>query len=572
MNFKCSKPNAVDAVFCVFLSLVASGIPCIPSALAQGPTKVQPYNPVDVYVPIDSWVYPALDRLRGLGYLDRGYFGLRPWTRRSIAQMIQSVSSAASLSDDPEAFEVLAALRREFPLSPQDSVTIRYDSVYSRVHGIAGTPLRDSYHLGQSVFGDYGRPYQSGINILQGASISAQAARFSLFFRGEYQHAPSAPGYSPSLAASLAANDGVPLVVGQLQATVPAGPLPEINVFRVVEANLSLRLLDHEISFGKSDHWLGPDRAGSFIYSNNAENLYAFQIDRVEPFQIPLLSRVTGPFRYMFMVGSLQGHTYPNDPWMHTEKISFKPTENVEIGFARSVIWGGKGHAPITVHSFLKSFLSLQNVSTAEKESRDDPGARFSEFDFTWRLPFLRHWATLYCDTIVHDDVSAVDAPRHAGLRPGIYLAMVPWIPKMDLRVEGANTDPPTGRSLRGSYLYTESIQKQGYTNKGFLMGDVAGREGKDGEGWLDYHISPRETIDFNYRHAKVAKDFVASGVTQNDFGLGIQKRVHEETEISLRVQQEWWKAPVYLPGKQSDTSVIVQVQFFPKGLSVFSK
>ncbi len=552
---------------CCSLSLwAAAGSLTTPSQLiAQSAATTGAEAPVDVYIPVDNWVYGALDRLRGLGYMDTGFFGLRPWTRRSIAKMVADAGSAEGIVDDPQASEILAALTKEFPApNAHASPGIRYESVYLRTQGIVGTPLRDSYHLGQSFFGDYGRPYQEGFNLLQGASASAQAGRFSLYFRGEYQHAPSATGYSSALATSLALSDNVPLTLDPVQATVPEGPIAATNVFRIVEANLSYRLLNHQISFGKSDHWLGPDRTASMIYSNNAENEYAFQIDRVEPFQVPFLSRLTGPFRYLFMVGSLKGHTYPNDPWMHTEKISFKPTENVEIGFSRSVIWGGQGHVPINVHSFLRSFFSFQNVPVAEKNSREDPGARFSEFDFTWRLPWLHHWATLYCDSLVHDDVSPVDAPRHAGVRPGVYLAMLPWVPRLDLRVEGANMDPPTVRSMSGSYLYAEGVQRQGYTNKGFLMGDVAGREGKDGEVWLDYHLTPRETIDLNYRHAKVAKDFVASGVTQNSFNVGIQKRIYEETDLSARFQQEWWKAPVYLPGKQSDTSITVQITWTP--------
>jgi hypothetical protein len=487
--------------------------------------------------------------------------------------MVEAARASDEILNDPEALEIVAVIQHDFPSSSSPSMpVIQYDSVYTRAQGITGTPLRDSYHLGQSFYGDYGRPYQSGFNLLQGAAASAQGGRFSLYFRGEYQHAPPAPGYSTTLGASLSAIDIIPFAAGVGQSTLPVGPITSTNVFRILEANASVRLLNHQLSFGKSDHWLGPDRAGSFLYSNNAENQYAFQIDRIEPFRVPLLSRLTGPFRYMLMVGSLKGHTDPNDPWMHTEKISFKPTENVEIGFGRSVIWGGKGHAPINVHSFLKSFFSLQNVPLAEKDSRDDPGARFSEFDFTWRLPWLHHWATLYCDTLVHDDVSAIDAPRHAGVRPGVYLAMVPWVPKLDLRVEGANTDPPTGRSVGGSYLYSEFIQRQGYTNKGFLIGDVVGREGKDGEVWLDYHLSPRETIDLNFRHTKVAKDFVASGVSQNSFNVGIQERLLRETDLSIKVQHEWWKAPIYLQGKQSDTSVEFQIEWTAFGRSLHWK
>ena len=63
---------------------------------------------------------------------------------------------------------------------------------------------------------------------------------------------------------------------------------------------------------------------------------------------------------------------------MHVEKVSFKPTVNLELGFERTVIWGGKNHVPITIGSFLKRFFSFQDVSAAEKLSRGDPGARFA--------------------------------------------------------------------------------------------------------------------------------------------------------------------------------------------------
>ena len=41
------------------------------------------------YVPVDNWIYPALDRLHALGYIDSAYLGLRPWTRLSIAHMLE---------------------------------------------------------------------------------------------------------------------------------------------------------------------------------------------------------------------------------------------------------------------------------------------------------------------------------------------------------------------------------------------------------------------------------------------------------------------------------------------------
>ena len=415
-----------------------------------------------------------------------------------------------------------------------------------------------------------GRPYQAGFNNYTGFAMRAQKSRFSLFFRGEYQHAPAATGYSQALAALLSAIDQIPYQTNPVQDTIPQGPLNAENPFRVLEAAASFHLLNHEVSLGKNDHWLGPAQGGSMSWSTNAENVYTFQIDRVEPLRIPLLSRITGPFRYDFFIGSLKGHSYPNDPWVHSEKISFKPTRNLELGFERTVIWGGKGHVPITIHSFLKSFFSLQNVSIAEKYSRNDPGARFGSFDFNYRIPFVRDWLSLYSDSEVHDDTNPISAPRRAAVRPGVYLSHFPGVPSLDLRVEGVSTDPVSDEHLNGNFLYYEAIQKQGTTNKGFLFTDWIGRDAKGGQAWLTYHLSPRENIQLMYRNAKVDHNFVPLGTTQNDFQISILKRIGKQIELGAALQQEEWKAPIYKAGRQGDTTASAQFTWYPKQEKLF--
>jgi hypothetical protein len=548
-----------------------------------------------VYVPLDNWVYPALDRLQALGYVDSAFLGLRPWTRMSIAHMLErSAASIESDTNNEEAEWIYAALVQEFRPDIDRSMDgapprAELESIYTQFRGISGTPLRDSFHLGETIVDDYGRPYEGGFNNYSGFSGRVEAGRFSFYLRGETQHAPSAAGYSATLASYLSENiDGIPFGAGSVFATIPEGPLTATNNVRVVEANLSYHLLGHEVSFGKSDHWLGPDQGASMLWSNNAENIYAFEINKIEPFRIPGLSRITGPFRYDFFVGSLQGHTLvpnpayqaspspnianvinPGNPWVHMEKISFKPTRDLEFGFDRLTVWGGKGHAPITLHTFLHSFFSFQNVGGNEKFGTDDPGYRVGTFDFTWRLPFLTHWITLYTDSVVHDDVSPISAPRRAGYHPGIYLARFPGLQHLDLRLEGANTEPTSHSSTdrvpinQGQFLYWETIQRQGPTNNGFLVGDWVGRQGKGGQAWLTYHLSPQEEIQFQYRNAKASSAFVPGGTTQNDFVWQVMKRVRKDFELRGWVQYERWKAPIYEPGLRSDTTAAFQVTWF---------
>jgi hypothetical protein len=300
-------------------------------------------------------------------------------------------------------------------------------------------------------------------------------------------------------------------------------------------------------------------------WSNNAENVYAFRINRVEPLNIPYVSKVMGALRYDFFVGSIKGHTYLNAPWVHSSMFSFRPTDNFEFAFQRTVIWGGKGHAPVTLHTFFKSFFSFGDTTGAVKTSREDPGARYSDFTFSYRLPFVRKYATLYLDSIAHDDVTPISAPRRAAYRTGLYLSQIPGARKFDFRMEGVTTDPGVSRSFAGQFNYWEVIQREGYTNKGFIMGDWIGREAKGGQAWITYNISADQKIQFEYLHKKTAKDFVPLGTTQNQFKVDVMKRFGPEVELNAWVQYEGWKAPAYKPGLQQNTSVAVELTWYPK-------
>jgi hypothetical protein len=583
------------AVLCV-LALMTTGIsaastvsiedqvspPQTQTSLPAPREKIQfaPYEPLksiegmsSTYIPLDSWIYPAVMRLYGMGFVDTVFVSMRPWTRLSVAHMLEESSTRITSSNNDEAIEIYSALERDLQPDMRIPLDRRFgraslDSVYQRVLGIGGTPLRDSFHLGQTDINDFGRPYASGFNSYSGLSLKANYGMFSLYLRGEFQHAPGWEGYNLNLAETLATIDDfatfsmVPLPGNT---TIPLGPVPAVNNLTVLEGYVSAHVVGHEISFGKMDNWYGPGMGGGMAWSNNAENVWSFRINRVEPLWIPYISRLSGPIRYDFFVGPLKGHNVPVSPWVHAEKISFKPTPNFEFGFQRTVIWGGKGHEPITLGTFWRSFYSISDTNGGEKFSDKDPGARFSSVDFSWRLPYLRKWLTLYTDSEVHDDVFPITAPRHAAIRPGLYLSHFPGVPKLDMRVEAVSTDPDTGLSTGGQDMYIEVVQRNGYTSNGQLMGDWIGREDKGGQAWLTYHLSPREWVQLNYRGAKASKDFIPGGTTQTDFSFDATKRLGQDVELKANVQYERWLIPIYKPGRQSDTSVTFQLTWYPK-------
>jgi hypothetical protein len=515
------------------------------------------------YIPLDSWIYPAAIRLYELGYLPTAYLGMRPWSRASLVHMLQiSEKSLLQAPADSEADAIHDRLRRELaPELASSSEQVVAESVYTRITGIGGPVINDSFHLGQTVVNDYGRPYQRGFNNITGYSAYAADGRFSLYVRDEYQHSPGTRGYSTAVVNTLDADD---TLVGQANPTIPQGIIPAQNNIRLVEATLSAHLWGHEISFGKSDAWLGPAYGSSMSWSNNAENIYSFRINRSEPLYIRGLSRYAGMFRYDFFVGSLKGHSAPNDPWIHAEKMSFKPTPNLEFGFERSVIWGGKGHVPITVDTFLRSFFSLKAADPPIKFSSQDPGARFTAFDFNWRIPWKNHLVTIYTDSFFHNGYFPVSSPSETALRPGVYLSRLPKLPHVDLRLEGVTTNPHDAGSMKGQYLYWEAVQVQGYTNKSQIIGDWIGREGTGGQAWLTWHRKPDQSLQLEYRRAKAANDFIPGGTGQQQIAVHAQLRLTPDLELKTTAQAEIWKAPLIATGTQKDFVGTLQLTYFP--------
>src|SRR5262249_9587220 len=106
-----------------------------------------------IYVPLDSWVYPAFDRLFPLGLVSDQMMNMRPWTGGACARLVDDARDA--VADRPGVSsldqQIVEALSREFApelttSTAADEVTARVDSVYTRVLGISGQPLNDGYH------------------------------------------------------------------------------------------------------------------------------------------------------------------------------------------------------------------------------------------------------------------------------------------------------------------------------------------------------------------------------------------------------------------------------------------
>jgi membrane-associated phospholipid phosphatase len=526
----------------------------------SGPTRY----PGSVYVPVDSWIYGAFDRLAALGYVPTAFQGKRPWSRAQCARLLADAEEALASSGgahpriSTQAGALVQELRREFARESrafsEGNVHVQVDSLYTRVVSASGTVLNDGYHFGQTYAYDFGRPFRQGTNFISGTSASATLGNLFFFFRGEYQHSPSAPGISAAEGEFIANRDKVPLPSD--------APFAPINQFRLLDAYAGINLHGWQISFGDQSLSWGPGIGGSLLLSNNAAPLTMLRVSPQSSVDVPGLSRLLGPFSWEQFYGRLEGHQGISQPWIYGQKISFKPLRSLEFAYGRTTLIGGSGH-PLNSRLFLSSLLG--RVDPAENSV---PGDSRSAVEWTWRLPGLHDWVTFYGELENDDDVIPLENPSRSVLRPGIYLPRLPFLPKLDLHFEWTSSTTP-GRlpfQNHGDLNYWNFDYKDGYTNNGNLMANTVGREGVTLQAWCRYWISPRHNLDFSWKQSRVLADFVPGGGKWQDFQASYSVTRRSGVYLKSSLQLEHISSfPVLFPGSRTNVTTSVELGFLPQ-------
>src|SRR5260370_788151 len=473
------------------------------SQIFRGDGNSSPANQGSPYVPLDSWIYPALDRLIGMGMIDSAFSGVRPWARSECARILAEATDRVG-EGPAEAQRIYQLLETEFKEDLEGESTAapfraRLESTYTRFTEISGEPLTSGYPFGQTLINDFGRPYERGFNSVTGFSAWTTAGRWVGYVRAEYQQSPSAPAL-PESARSI-----IPGIL-PFNPAPPATPTPSIHELQLLDAYVGLNFNNWQVTFGQQSLSWGPGDGGSLDLSNNAPPIKMFHINRITPLELPRFLHWLGPMRTEFFFGQLTGHEFifnPSglvgqfgksldpQPFIHGQLISFKPTRNFEFAFYRTTIFGGPGY-PLTFHRLISSLFTTGNSPAG---SADKPGKRTSGLDFSYRLPYLRNWLTLYADGLTYDEFSPIAYVNVSAWHAGLYLSHFPGVSRLDLRVEGVYTDIPGGTATNtknpGSF-YQNATWRSGYTNNGDIMGSWVGRGGQGAQAWSNYWFSPR--------------------------------------------------------------------------------
>jgi hypothetical protein len=185
----------------------------------------------------------------------------------------------------------------------------------------------------------------------------------------------------------------------------------------------------------------------------------------------------------------------------------------------------------------------------------------------------VKNGLNFYTEAFVEDEFSPTAYWRNAAIWSGLYLAQVPMVKKLDLRVEAGYTDLP-GNLQTGApdshygpgIFYSNTRYPSGsYSNDGNLLGNWMGRQSQGVQAWSNYRFSPRSFIQASFRHQKVSQQYMPGGGTLTDVSLSANFWLRDDLSVSGAIQYERWLYPIITPGAQTNVASSLQLVFWPQ-------
>ncbi|AMV72486.1 hypothetical protein JCM30471_10030 [Desulfuromonas carbonis] len=394
-------------------------------------------------VPLDSWVYPALEKLAGLGVIDSALQGNRPWSRLEVGRQLAEVNP--NLWVVPAAGELLERLRGEFAaevaeqtLPPQESVRYLHPLDTARV----GLLFREGE---ANTF--------PGVNAVQFAPDYNRSGR------------SAAEGFNLEAGFSGAARYGFLLADWEPLLEYRQG---EGGDLRLQGGGVTLSLGRVDLFAGRQELWWGQGRHGTLILSNNARPLDMIRLSTPEAKPLPWLFRYLGPFHFDLFVSRLEAERVVPEPYLSGMRLAIKPFPWFELGASRTSTFGGEGRPSVGFGDFVEVVIG----SNPPAGSSDNANS-IAALDARLRIAPLGGLE-------LYGEFGGEDEANHFISKPawlaGAYLPQLDANGRLSLRLEYANL----AFSDNGPVWYRHSTYRSGYTYNGRLLGHHAGGDSRD--------------------------------------------------------------------------------------------
>ena len=250
---------------------------------------------------------------------------------------------------------------------------------------------------------------------------------------------------------------------------------------------------------GQIPTWWGPGHDGSLIRGDASKPVIGItmQRDTQEAPSHPYFNWI-GPWQYQLFAGQLDDYEAVPDTKLIGMRLTASPTEWLEVGASRSIMWGGEGR-PTSASSFWDALTGVRDNKPGS------PSNQLAGFDTRVNLaPLFNVPLSVYGQYIGEDEAGALPAKN-------MYLAGADFasslnatnLGSMPYQIYAEWTDTRTSGEVR-DISYTHSSYTDGYYQHGYPLGYALGGDSESiavgGKLWLDN----QNFINAKVQHAKV--------------------------------------------------------------------
>ncbi|MDY6862126.1 MAG: capsule assembly Wzi family protein [Thermodesulfobacteriota bacterium] len=428
-------------------------------------------------IPMDNWIYIALDRLFAFNLIETGLRGTRPYTRVEAARLVNEAAMNRDRMNPREkalAEYFLRQLEWEFreELSEHYKFSKRSPKIYLK-------PLRDLKIAFNKSHGN-STPYVH-IN---------KANQFPLIYNNGGVKYPEHNNISLEFSTEVKVLKHLSFYFHPLFEYKQNIHNKEDKSARFHKIYAKFNFLNTELEIGRDSLWWGQGRHGSLILTDNAWPLDMIKISNPVPFLLPWYFSYLGPFKYTFFVSELEKDRIVPEVKLGGFRINFKPHPGLEVGLSRVAMIGGKGRPDIGGNEIF-SIIFGENITNVD----EDTSNQIAAIDFRYKVPL--QWkvfdqAELYGEWGGEDEAGGL--PTKAAYIIGIYLPKITGDGRTDLLVEYARTH---------KLWYSHRIYHSGYSYKSNILGHHMGGDASDIYFQIGRYINKRLRVEFEFDYEK---------------------------------------------------------------------
>ena len=432
------------------------------------------------YLPVESRLYGDLRLLEAEGAITTGMLTTLPISRREAARLTSEAAGNLGPELPPRIEQALHRLQREFAPELENG-----GEAYLKLLDTAGMQYAYS-----SRTGFFAQKNRDGSQVRKGNNLFLDMA-------GRFDSAYVGGGIKPEFDLH---EDGA-------------------DNFRLKSAYLLASLGKEELMFGKQSAWWGPAQNGSVLLSTNAEPLTSLKISNSVPYT---------PFgiglRGTFFISRLEADRGDfKRPFLYGLKLDLKPVSFLEIDFARTAIFGGKGRR--------QDFGTFWDSLTGAGENGDslndyEPGDQRAGIDVKVVVPWRRQPMVLYMNAAGEDESNYFPSKWFTVF--GLYLPRVLNLERVELLAEYADSTSTT--------WYTHHTYTDGYTYENRIIGHYVGGDAKDIYVQAGYHFD-QAVLTLSYERLQ---KLIPAKYVWHDWRAGVLIRISSDTDLKISAERAW--------------------------------